>query len=301
MWMLRSARAKLILDHPNQRSLHSTPVPRTGGVAIMVGIVTGAAVLLPMWEWALLIAVLLAIVSFLDDRRDLPIAVRFLAHTLASLAFVAIVLPDLSIAAQITVLFVIVWVTNLYNFMDGSDGLAAGMALIGFGAYALAAWGQNAITFALLNATIVGASIAFLVFNFHPAKIFLGDAGSIPLGFLAAALGVTGWTSGVWPLTFPLLVFSPFIIDASVTLAKRLAQGEKIWQAHHDHYYQRLVRMGWGHGRTALVEYVVMIAAAASALLMASQPLAMHWRMFLAWTVFYVPVLALIDYRWSKH
>jgi len=118
----------------------------------------------------------------------------------------------------------------------------------------------------LVAASIAAAAAAFLVFNFDPARIFLGDAGSTTLGFLAAGLGLIGWRSGTWPLGVPLLVFSPFIVDASVTLAKRMARGEKFWQAHRSHYYQRLVLSGWSHRKTAVAEYGVMIVCGLCAL-----------------------------------
>ena len=300
-WMLKSPHAALILDHPNPRSLHSTPVPRTGGVAVMLGILTGVLILLPEWEWPILIASMLALVSFLDDKHELPIAMRFFVHLLAAAIFVAIVLQELPVFAQIAAAIAIVWMTNLYNFMDGSDGLAGGMTLIGFGSYAAAGFFHAEPAFALLNACIAAAAAAFLFFNFHPAKIFLGDAGSIPLGFLAAAFGLTGWSRGWWPLWFPLVVFSPFIIDASVTLLKRLARGEKVWQAHHSHYYQRLVRMGWGHRRTAIAEYGVMLCAAASALWGVTElDAAAQTLVLIAWVCVYAFIIMLIDRRWSR-
>jgi UDP-N-acetylmuramyl pentapeptide phosphotransferase/UDP-N-acetylglucosamine-1-phosphate transferase len=301
VWMLKSPRAKLILDHPNPRSLHTTPMPRTGGIAVMVGIFVATATLLPRWDWSLVLAVILALVFFLDDRHGLPIALRFCAQLFLATAFVAMTLPGLSALSQIALISAIVWVTNLYNFMDGSDGLAGGMSLIGFGAYALAAWLQGETFFASLNASVAAAAAAFLIFNFYPAKIFLGDTGSIPLGFLAATLGLSGWQHALWPLWFPPLVFSPFIIDASVTLARRLIRVEKVWQAHHSHYYQRLVRMGWGHGGTALMEYAVMLAVAASAIWALGLANEAQWSMLLIWAVLYAAALALIDYRWSKH
>ncbi|MGH8769824.1 MAG: MraY family glycosyltransferase [Burkholderiales bacterium] len=300
-WMLESPRAKLILDHPNPRSLHTTPMPRTGGIAVMLGIFVGATSLLPNWEWALPFAAALAVTSFVDDRHGLPAAWRLFAHALIAGAFVAIAVPQHSIVMAAAFVLAVVWMTNLYNFMDGSDGLAGGMSLIGFGAYALAAWLQGDTSFSLLNASIAAAAAAFLVFNFPPAKIFLGDAGSVPLGFLAAALGLAGWQHGFWPLAFPLLVFSPFIIDATTTLIKRLARREKVWQAHHSHYYQRLVRMGWGHRKTAVAEYVVMLAAAASAVFVRHAESGLQLGTILAWGIFYLATMALIDHYWRRH
>ena len=144
----------------------------------------------------------------------------------------------------------VAWITNLYNFMDGSDGLAGGMSVAGFGAYSIAAWLAGDAATGALCAAISGASVAFLLHNFYPARIFMGDVGSIPLGFLAAALGIVGWRNDAWPLWFPLLVFGPFIGDATVTFFKRVARRERVWRAHREHYYQRMVRMGFGHRGT---------------------------------------------------
>ena len=105
----------------------------------------------------------------------------------------------------------------------------------------------------------------------------MGDAGSIPLGFLSAALGILGWRAGHWPLWFPLLVFSPFVVDASLTLARRVLRGERFWQAHRSHYYQRLVQLGWGHRNTALAEYALMAACGGLALWALGQTPAAQW------------------------
>jgi len=115
-------------------------------------------------------------------------------------------------------------------------------------------------------AIVAAAGIAFLLFNFPPARLFMGDAGSVPTGFLAAALSLQGWRDGEWPLWFPVMVFAPFVVDATLTLLKRIIARERIWQAHNKHYYQRLVRMGWTHRSTALAEYSLMLICGATAL-----------------------------------
>lgn len=301
LWLLKGALADMVLDHPNQRSLHSRPTPRTGGVAMMAGILAGWVAIQSSWGWAALPMLLfLAAVSFLDDLRNLSIVWRFLAHFAAAGVFVALyVWPDLGLVAAVAAVLAMVWMTNLYNFMDGSDGLAGGMSLFGFGSYGLAAWLQGDAAFAGLNWSVAAAALAFLLFNFHPAKIFMGDAGSIPLGFLAAAFGLLGWKLGYWPLWFPVFVFSPFILDASVTLAKRLLRGEKVWQAHREHYYQRLVQMGWGHRQTALAEYALMAAVGASA----TWAIALDGRTQLVfgigWGLAYLLAMWLVDSKWS--
>jgi UDP-N-acetylmuramyl pentapeptide phosphotransferase/UDP-N-acetylglucosamine-1-phosphate transferase len=264
----------LPLDRPNERSLHSVPIPRAGGLAVVPAIAVGWMMVPAAVSWYVWVpALLLFGLSFLDDMTDLPIALRLLVHlAAASLVAVVLILPNAGPGAALVGAFMIAWMTNLYNFMDGSDGLAGGMTLFGFCCYAIAAWMGEAHTLALACVSVAAASAVFLRFNFYPARVFLGDAGSIPIGFLAAALGAQGWIDGLWPAWFPLLVFSPFIVDASVTLTRRILRREKFWQAHRDHYYQHLVRHGWGHRRTAVVEYTLMLYCGALALIAVGAP-----------------------------
>jgi UDP-N-acetylmuramyl pentapeptide phosphotransferase/UDP-N-acetylglucosamine-1-phosphate transferase len=189
---------------------------------------------------------------------------------------------------------------NIYNFMDGSDGLAGGMALFGFGFYGLAAWLAGNIAFASVNLTVAAAALAFLFFNVHPARIFMGDSGSVPLGFLAAGLGITGSLRGYWPVWFSPLVFSPFIVDATVTLARRLLRGEKVWLAHREHYYQRLVRMGCGHRATALLEYGLMLCVGASAVWGIFQREIHQVALLLLWASIYAVLMAVVDSHWTR-
>jgi len=289
----------LPLDRPNERSLHATPTPRIGGLGIIAGVVLAFALLGAEPLLALLVA-LLAAVSFIDDRSHLPIAMRFAAHILAAVVFTAVALSNLPLIWQAAAVLAVVWLINLYNFMDGSDGLAGGMALFGFGAYALAAWLAGDMVFTIVAASIAGAAAAFLAFNFPPARVFMGDAGSIPLGFLSAALGLLGWRAGYWPLWFPVLVFSPFIVDASLTLARRALRGEPFWRAHRSHYYQRLVQLGWGHRKTALAEYALMAACGAAALWALGQPPEAQWMALAAAALVYLALAALIDAAWRK-
>lgn len=298
-WMLASGAARLALDRPNHRSLHASPIPRTGGLALMAGVFAGwAAVLHDGLGAVLLLACGLVAVSFLDDVRGLAARWRFLAHFLAAAGFVVCLLPGVGLLPAALLVLAAVWMTNLYNFMDGSDGLAGGMALFGFSFYALAAGFAGDAGFALASLSIATAALAFLMFNFHPARVFLGDAGSIPLGFLAAVLGLLGWHRGLWPLWFPALVFSPFTVDASATLAKRLWRGAKVWQAHREHYYQRLVQMGWGHRNTALAEYALMAAAGGSAVWGGGQSAATQVGLLAAWVVIYLILMRTVDVKW---
>ena len=292
---------KGIQDIPNERSLHDVPVPRIGGVGLMAGILTGWAWMFYSLVWWIVLPVgILFVVSLLDDMQGLPVIKRFSAHLIA--AFILIVgsgfLMQQGIVIAVLILFLTVWMTNLYNFMDGSDGLAGGMALFGFTMYGIAALMNNNDAFAMVNFTIGAAALAFLYNNFHPAKVFMGDAGSIPLGFLVAGIGLWGWQSGCWPTWFPFLVFSPFVVDATVTLIKRALRGAKVTEAHREHYYQRLVQLGFGHRNVAIIEYVLMGAAGISALW------ALHetfpWATFLVWGAIFGILMLLVDVAWKK-
>jgi UDP-GlcNAc:undecaprenyl-phosphate/decaprenyl-phosphate GlcNAc-1-phosphate transferase len=299
-WLLRHGR--LPMDHPNERSLHVTPTPRIGGLGVMAGAGVATAWLaangslqpvLPV----VLAAFALAAVSVLDDIHGLPVALRFLAHFIAAVA--CLLALGITGWALLAGTLAAVWMTNLYNFMDGSDGLAGGMAAIGFSVLALAAWLGDVPGLASFCAAIAAAAVAFLRFNFPPARVFMGDAGSIPLGFLAATLGILGVRQNVWSWVFPLLVFSPFIVDASVTLVRRALRGEKIWQAHRSHYYQRLVLLGASHRQLALAAYVLMLGMAAQAFTLLIVPMHTTWVLIMSVAIYMIIFLA-IDVRWRR-
>lgn len=299
-WLLGSGIARVVLDEPNLRSLHASPVPRVGGLALMGGILAGWGVLpLGGLGGVLLIAALLALLSFLDDVRGLAAGWRLLAHFLAAAGFVAWLLPGIGLLSSILAVLATMWMINLYNFMDGSDGMAGGMAVLGFGFYGLAAGLAGDGGFASANLAIAASAGGVLVFNFYPAKVFMGDVGSIPLGFFAASLGLLGWQNGLWPLWFPVLVFSPFIVDATVTLVKRLLRKERVWQAHREHYYQRLVRMGYGHRNTALLGYVLMAITGAAAVWSEQQSQEVQLALLVAWAAIYLAGMRVIDVKWQ--
>ena len=277
-----------LLDHPNSRSLHEVPTPRTGGVAIIgslfLGLIAARGLgLLVMSEdllwsgwvdlkiWILSLTMLLGLVSFMDDRGGVSVWFRFGCQLAASgilalgasLVLPAIEIPHFGIielgwvGVPVTILL-LAWLTNLYNFMDGMDGLAGGMTVFGCGFLAYFAW-KAGHDFILVSALLLSVSSAgFLWYNFPPAKIFMGDVGSVPSGFLCGALIILGCRDRVFEFWVPLILFSPFILDATVTLISRVWQREKIWVAHRTHYYQRLVLSGWGHKKTLLAEYAVM-------------------------------------------
>jgi UDP-N-acetylmuramyl pentapeptide phosphotransferase/UDP-N-acetylglucosamine-1-phosphate transferase len=299
--ILSSRFGKKIQDIPNERSLHTKPIPRIGGVGLMFGVLSAWGLMFDTLEWwVVLPLVVLFGVSLLDDMHNLPVRVRFVVHLGAG----AVLIEGSGLHVEYGILLAIlgilftVWLANLYNFMDGSDGLAGGMALFGFAFYGIAALVAHNNTLAMLNFSISGAALGFLCLNFPPARVFMGDAGSVPLGFLAAAMGLTGWQQGSWELWYPLLVFSPFIVDASVTLIKRSLRGVKITEAHREHYYQRAIQMGWSHRQVALAEYGLMLGAGLVALLFTGQRFPVL--AFLLWGGIYSAVMFALDGAWKK-
>lgn len=294
---------RLATDIPNDRSLHERPTPRVGGWGVVPAAVLLIGSVAPALWLPALLAAFLAIVSQIDDRRGLPARLRFGCHVVAVTVLIVVYPLDTSWWIMVMVAFLLVWLVNLYNFMDGADGLAGGMAVFGFGGYAIAAWtsAQPNVPLALASGVVAGAAGGFLLFNVHPAKIFLGDAGSIPLGFLAGALGYCGWRSGTWPFWLPAVVFSPFIGDASVTLLRRFMRGEKFWQAHRDHYYQRMVRSGMGHMRTAVAWYGLMAAGVIVAIYLLARSPAIQWGGILLWLVVLCFLGVVVDLRWRRY
>src|SRR5690242_3865036 len=173
--LLLAQLARFALDQPNERSLHERPVPRTGGIAVLAGAAVSFAFGASALWLPLGLALVLALVSFVDDLRSLPTGVRFAAH-LAAAGLVAWYLLSPMHPAELALLaLAVAWITTLFNFMDGSDGLAGGMALFGFGAYALAAGMAGDPPLAAASVALAVAAAAFLLLNFPPARIFLGD------------------------------------------------------------------------------------------------------------------------------
>ena len=303
-----------ILDQPNVRSLHTEPTPRSGGLAILAAVcLCGIAAVYWLGRasnssdlWIALSVLLVAGVSYIDDRVTLPSGIRFVVHILAAALLVSsgfaisrLELPglDLSLPYWFGVVFTlvfVVWMLNLFNFMDGMDGFAGGMAVFGFGVFAAMGWMADHAAFATINLIVAAAAGGFLVFNFPPARIFMGDIGSSTLGFLAAVSSLWGAKDGVFPFWIAILVFSPFIVDATVTLLQRLWRHEKIWQGHKTHYYQQLVQAGWGHRKTVLREYAIMLGCSVTALWGVRSPEKTQIGIIVAWGFFYF-----IFFRWA--
>lgn len=272
-----SSRVDLI-DYPNIRSLHTTPTPRGGGLGIFLGVIVSVSLFFLSGYRSLGTAefvgfifslFLIGFVGFLEDLKGFSRITRFVFQVTASLIFVTTVgtlkyvsLPFIGaihfgiLAVPLTILWIVA-LANIYNFMDGIDGLAAGEAVIAGSFLAIIALLEGSQTVFLLSLLIASASIGFLVFNFPPAMIFMGDVGSTTLGFLFAALAVIGSHKGPEAIPFVtiLLLLGTFIFDTVVTLVRRIFKREQWYKAHKSHYYQRAVLHGYSHKQVALVEY----------------------------------------------
>lgn len=286
------------LDMPGHRSLHETPVPHGGGLGlVVVALVAGGWYGLDAM-WLIGVAVL-ASVSLLDDWMHLPFWLRLGVHlgVAASVVFLhGLDVDPVTIGAVV----VIAWAINAYNFMDGADGLAGSMAATGFGAYAVAFSIGGFVGLAGLCFALSAAALGFLVYNWHPARIFMGDVGSIPLGFLAGGLGWYGVVADAWPLWFPLTVFAPFLLDASATLIRRACKRERVWEAHRDHYYQRMVRMGCTHAAMCSRWLALMLAGAALALWLHAGDVRVGWVGAAAWWCVLMMLGWQVDRRWDR-
>lgn len=287
-----------ILAHPNDRTLHVMPTPQTGGLAVIgsvvISLILAASILaiaqpskpvLPKGVmsgsvWIVASMLLIFVVSFLDDCVGLPAVLRLGVQTVSALIIIvgvgltlfSIPIPAgptilLGIAAVPVSVLVLLWMANLYNFMDGMDGFAGGMTFFGFGFLAYFGWQANFPVMLIIATFVAMGALGFLTHNFPPARIFMGDAGSITIGFLAGTLMILGVRDRIFEIWVPVMIFSPFIVDATVTLTRRAFRRKKIWQAHREHYYQRLVLSGWSHRRTVLAEYGIMILCGGLAVL----------------------------------
>ncbi len=265
-----------LVDHPNARSSHTVPTPRGGGLAILAAFLTAPFLLSlgaegPDWRVWLAIAGLLptALVGWMDDRSSLPARVRIVAHLATGCALAPLGVAALTGGTPTVFWLLGVWwafatvsAINVVNFMDGLDGLIALQAGL-FGVHlAILANDLHSITLAL---ALTGAVGGFLYWNWHPARIFMGDVGSGSLGAIGMICGllVLGeGRAGVLPVFLPL---APILADATVTLLRRLARGDRVWEAHREHLYQRLANGGWGHVRVTLLYGGLAVAGSAAA------------------------------------
>jgi len=258
-----------ILDVPNALSSHSIPTPRGGGLAVV-------SVVLLAWLVAAALpasnmvaqnismvaagAAVLVAVSWLDDLKGLPPLIRLAAHFFAvGLALYVSPLDGLVFQGLLPpwldqILIAILWVgfANIFNFMDGIDGISSAESLgIGLGVAAVVSVVGGPSVIVILGAAIAGAGLGFLKWNWAPAKIFLGDVGSVPLGFLLGWLLLWLAASGEWAAAIIIPLY--YLADSGITLVRRAIAGQRIWEAHKEHYYQRAVAVGRSHAEVSKI------------------------------------------------
>lgn len=289
--LIRVLRRRAILAQPNERSSHTIPTPHGGGIAVVavIAILWGGRAFASgdLWLGAVLAAALgLAAVSWIDDLRSLSAITRLAAQGVAVAVGTASLLDDGfffqgflpgwldPLAAALGW----IWFVNLFNFMDGIDGISGvetacvggGAALVAMLAPDLAP--ETAALASVSGLTLAAAALGFLVWNWHPAKVFLGDVGSVPLGFLLGWVLLDLAAAGLWAPALILPLY--YLADATITLAQRALRGEKIWRAHREHFYQRATqngpaRPGRSHAEvslTILICNLVLVALAVAAL-----------------------------------
>jgi len=292
------------IDLPRDRDLHEAPVPRLGGLAILAGILVAAIIFVPLDSQTRAIlggALVAVLVGSIDDLYDLPPAAKLAGQIAAAAIPVAagvrvetFTLPfvgsvDLSATGGgILTGVAIVAVMNVVNFTDGVDGLAAGVCTISGATFAIIALSLDRADAGVLAAITAGAALGFLWHNFHPASVFMGDAGSNLLGLMLACIAVQGVlkTAAVVALVFPLVVLAVPILDTAFVVAKRFKYRRPAWQADTEHFHHRMARIGFSQRRTVIYLYLWTLSLAALALALRFVPYSDdHGNFDTGWTI----------------
>ncbi len=269
MWLAAKVGA---VDIPSARRIHTRPIPRLGGIAIVVAFLLPALWFLPVdpaVRGLLVGGVLIAALGVVDDIRGLSPTLKLLGQVACASVPVAaglvidhITLPfvgpvDLGAAAYVLTVIWFVAIVNIINFTDGIDGLAAGVVGIGATTFAIIAASLGRADAAILAAALAGACIAFLRFNFNPARTFMGDGGSMFLGFMLAGIAITGLmkSAAAVAIVLPLIVLAIPILDTLFVIMKRLKHGLPVYSADTSHFHHRFLAIGWSQRRTVLSIY----------------------------------------------
>ena len=253
-----------IVDTPNERSSHATPIPRGGGVAVILVILIAWGIIqhegFVTYQWIITGTLILGIVSLIDDLKSLSAIIRLFSQFFAVGGVFFLTTPSTQYFLGLfpfwldNTLAIILWVwfINLFNFMDGIDGISSvESSSIGLGIFFLTLFGSSSIDTGILGLLIAAASLGFLCWNWHPAKLFLGDVGSIPLGFLLGWLLLQTLASPLWPAAIILPLY--YLADATITLILRIWRGKNPWQAHREHFYQIATKKRFSHSQVSSI------------------------------------------------
>jgi UDP-GlcNAc:undecaprenyl-phosphate GlcNAc-1-phosphate transferase len=272
------------VDRPDARRLNRRPIPRLGGLAIFLGILVPALAFLDLSgesRGVLLGAAVATVIGAVDDFRGLSPSVKLLGQLLAAaippafgvwidhftFPFLGVVDLPAWVGVPLSMLFIVA-VMNMVNFLDGLDGLAAGVCAIAGSTYAILALSLGKADPAILSAIVAGSCLGFLRHNFFPARIFMGDSGALCLGFILASVSIQGLlkTASTVVLVLPLLILAVPIIDTSFVVAKRLKYRQPVYEADRSHLHHRFLNIGFSQSRAAVTMWLWCASLAGAAL-----------------------------------
>ena len=279
------ARRSGMVDRPDERHSHAVVTPRGGGIGIILALFIASTFLIgsgdEVWSKCILPGLLvLALLGWQDDHASLSARLRFVIQLAVSIYLVACAINNgwmQGVGSILLAVLFLMWMTNLYNFMDGSNGMAGLQGVFGgavlFGLFDSA--GQHNL--ALASACVAASCAGFLPWNLGNARVFMGDVGSISLGFVFGALLVIGVGNQVFSLPVALMVMLVFVTDSTLTLIRRILKREQWYNAHKQHLYQRLIARGWTHGRVALLYQAINLALVVPGIVVAVNYPALAW------------------------
>lgn len=262
------------IDKPNERKVHKKIMPRLGGLAIFISFMIGCFIFIPnvLITWPIILGgVLIALIGFIDDLKGLPAKVKFVGQIIAALVPVIggiridyVMIPNGEfiefgwLAIPITI-FWIVAITNAINLIDGLDGLAAGVSSIALITISVLAMALGNPLTPLLGILLLGSTLGFLVYNFHPAKIFMGDTGSLFLGYMISVLSIVGLakSAAIFSLIIPMIILAVPIMDTTFAIVRRLIQKKPLMSPDKFHLHHCLIRLGFTHRQSVILIYLL--------------------------------------------
>jgi UDP-N-acetylmuramyl pentapeptide phosphotransferase/UDP-N-acetylglucosamine-1-phosphate transferase len=285
------ARRRELIDHPGDRHSHVLPTPRGGGAGLVAAWIGSLFLLGPPFvagDWADCIATGVAAIALLgwwDDHRPLSARLRFLVQLAVSLSvvtwFTSVGLIAHWALAPLACVFLL-WMTNLYNFMDGSNGMAGVQGVFAAGVLGWLFQQSGQAPASAVCLLLMAACAGFLPWNLGRARVFMGDVGSLALGFAFGSLLIYGYGSGAFSLPVALMVMAVFLADGTLTLLARVLKGERWYNAHRQHLYQRIIAQGWTHGRVLFLYQAINVLLVLPAIAVAVGRPALAWPMAIA-------------------
>lgn len=278
--VLRMAKRFDMIVQPGERQSHEVATPTGAGLGLIFSLIVttvGIQFFLPFptfwWLYMLPGVVILAAAGWFDDRHHISSLLRLLIQLVVSLCLLSSVCfqnPVINAGMCAGIIVAMIWLMNLYNFMDGSNGMAGFQGV--FAGLVMAALFLNGdqLAMAMLSLAVAAACIGFLPLNFPRASIFMGDVASVPLGFIFASMAVYGMHTGTISPALSVLIMSVFIVDATLTLVARVFAGERWYTAHNQHVYQRLIAEGWSHSRVLVIYQAINVILVLPAIVLAA-------------------------------